>query len=108
MFYTGGNIAELTSAELYNILSGNEAYYIDTTLVCVTNGTSEPSWEYKTVQTDTYMNQQPTSWNPTTGISTLTITITKQGYYTCTPIAGESTYTVAIFNPDVTVGMISL
>ena len=90
------------------MLSGNEVLYTDTTLACATSGTSEPSWEYKTVQTDTYMNQQPTSWNSTTGISTLTITITKQGYYMCIPIAGESIYTVAIFNPDVTVGMIRL
>ena len=65
---------------------------------------SEPSWEYKAVQTDTYITESATSWDSTTGISTLTITTTQLGYYTCTPIAGETTYTVAIFNPDVTVG----
>ena len=100
----GSRFAEVTSPGVYNILSGNEVFYTDTTLVCATSGASEPSWEYKEVQTDTYMNQQPTSWDPTIGISTLTITTTQQGYYTCTPIAGETTYTVAIFNPDVTVG----
>ena len=81
-------------------------FYADTTLVCATNGTSEPFWEYKAIQTDTYTTQSSTTWNPTTGISNLTITTTQQGYYTCTPIAGGTTYTVAIFNPDVTVGMI--
>ena len=50
------------------------------------------------------MTRSATSWELTTGISTLTITTTQQGYYTCTPIAGGITYTVAIFNPDDTVG----
>ena len=85
-----------------------KSFYTDTTLVCAASGASEPSWKYKEDQTDTYMNQQPTSWNPTTGISTLTITTTQLGYYTCTPIVGGITYTVAIFNPDVTVGELRL
>ena len=86
------------------MLSGNNIFYTDTTLVCATSGVSEPSWEYKAVQTDTYMTQLSTSWDNTTGISTLTIATTQLGYYMCTPIAGETTYTVAIINPDVTVG----
>ena len=72
-------------------------------LACVT-GTSPPQWSYKEVQTDNYVSLPPTSWDSTTGISTLTITTAQQGYYTCTPIAGGTTYTVAIFNPDITVG----
>ena len=104
----GSRFAKVTSPGVYNMLSGNEVFYTDTTLVCAASGESEPSWEYKEVQTETYMNQQPTSWDSTTGISTLTITTTQQGYYTCTPIAGGIAYTVAIFNPDVTVGMIIL
>ena len=83
-------------------------YTTSTKLACITSGTSQPQWMYKAVQTDTYMNRSPTSWDSTTGISTLTITTTQQGYYTCTPIAGETTYTVAIFNPDITIGKIIL
>ena len=97
-------MAEFTSGEEYSILSGNEVFYANTTLVCATSVATEPSWKYEAVQTDTYISQTATSWDSTTGISTLTITTTQQGYYTCTPIAGETTYTVAIFNPDVTVG----
>ena len=94
------------SQGIYNILSGNDVFLNDTTLACVTSGTSPPQWSYKAAQTNTYTTQSATSWDSTTGISTLTITTTQQGYYTCTPIAGGITYTVAIFNPDVTVGKI--
>ena len=83
-------------------------FYTDTTLVCATGGTSEPRWSYKAVQTDTYMAVSATSWYSDTGISTLTITTTQQGYYTCTPVAAGTTYTVATFNPDVTVGKLKL
>ena len=79
-------------------------FYADTTIVCATSSTSQPQWIYKEVQIDTYITVSSTSWDPTTGISSITITITQQGYYTCTPIAGGTTYTVAIFNPDVTIG----
>ena len=104
---SGTNFAEISSQGEYNILSGNEVFYTDTTLACAASDASEPSWEYKEVQTDTYMNQQPTSWDSTTGISTLTITTSLQGYYTCTPIAEGTTYTVAIFNLDVTTSKLS-
>ena len=102
------NMANFTPEKEYNILSGNEVFYADTTLVCATSMTTEPRWTFKAVQTDTYLDQSSALWDPTTGISTLTITTTQQGYYTCTPIAGETTYTVAIFNLGVTVGMINL
>ena len=100
----GVYFAELTSQGENNILSGNEIFNASTTLVCATSGASEPPWQYKAVQTDNYISQSATSWDSTTGISTLTITTTQQGYYTCTPIAGGITYTVAIFNPEITVG----
>ena len=107
-FPLGSYFAELTSQGEYNILSGNEVFNSSTTLVCVTSDASEPSWQYKAVQTDNYISQSSTSWDSTTGISTLTITTTQQGYYTCTPIAGGITYTVAIFNPDDTLGKIRI
>ena len=97
-----GVLAEIKSQEEYNILSGNEVFNTSTTLVCA--ATSDASWQYKAVQTDNYINESSTSWDSTTRISTLTITTTQQGYYTCTPIAGAITYTVAIFNPDDTLG----
>ena len=85
-------------------MSGNDVFYDDTTLVCATSVATQPHWTFKAVQTDNYISQSATSWDSTTGISTLTITTTQQGYYTCTPIAGGITYTVAIFNPDYTLG----
>ena len=108
IFPLGTYFAEITSQGEYNTLSGNDIFYANTTLVCATSGASEPSWQYKAVQTDNYINESSTSWDSTTGISTLTITTTQQGYYTCTPIAGGITYTVAIFNPDDTLGKIRL
>ena len=104
----GTNFAEITSQGIYSILSGNDVFYADTTLACATIGVSEPLWKYKEVQTDSYITQSSTTWDSTTGISTLTITRTRQGYCTCTPITGGTSYTVAIFNPDVTVGRIRL
>ena len=103
-----GVLAEIKSQEEYNILSGNEIFDTNTTLVCATSDASEPSWQYKENQINNYINQSSTSWDSTTGISTLTINTIQQGYYTCTPIAGGITYTVAIFNPDDTLGKIRL
>ena len=100
-------MAEFTAEEEYILLSGNDVFYADTTLVCATSEATEPQWTFKAVQTDNYINQSYTSWNSTTGISTLTITTTQQGYYTCTPIAGGITYTVAIFNLDDTLSKLT-
>ena len=97
-------MAEFTSEEEYDILFGNDVFYDDTTLVCATSVANEPIWKSKAVQTDDYINQYSNSWDSTTGISTLTIATTQQGYYICTPIAGGITYTVAILNPDDTLG----
>ena len=102
VFLVGEKLAELKLTGKYSLLPGNEVFYTTKALVCVTSGTSQPQWSYKAVQTDTYIIQSSTSWNSTTGISTITITTTQQGYYTCT--AGEVMYTVGIFNLDVTVG----
>ena len=104
----GTNFAEITSQGMYSILSGNEVFYADTTLACATSGIAQPQWSYKDNQLANDVTQLATTWNSITGISTLTITTTQQGYYTCTPIAGGTTYTVAIFNLDVTVGRIRL
>ena len=95
-------MAEESSQGIYNILSGNEVFYADTKLVCATSGTNEPQWWYKENQDASSDSQLSKNWNNITGISTLTITTTQQGYYTCTPIAGRYIYTVAIFNTDVT------
>ncbi|KAI6650360.1 hypothetical protein LOD99_6037 [Oopsacas minuta] len=93
---TGSNFAEMTSSGVYTILSDNNVFYNDRTLVCATSDTStEPEWSRNgAVITGT--------WDDVTGISTLDITISQQGYYTCTPVSGTS-YTVAIFNPDITI-----
>ena len=103
-----GTLAEESSQGIYSILSGNEVFYADTTLACVTIGTSQPQWSYKDDQLANDVTQLATTWNSITGISTLTITTTQQGYYTCTPIAEGVTYTVAIFNLDVTISKLSI
>ena len=103
-----GTLAEELSQGIYNILSGNEVFYADTTLACATSGTSQPQWSYKENQDASVVSLSSTIWRPVTGISTLTITTTQQGYYTCTPIAGGVTYTIAIFNPDVTISKLSI
>ena len=100
-------MAEITSQGIYNILSGNEVFFNDTKLACVASGTSQSQWSYKYNQSANSVIVSATSWNSTTGISTLTITTTQQGYYTCTPIAGGTTYTVAIFDPEVTTSKLS-
>ena len=104
----GTNFAEITSQGIYSILSGNEVFYADTTLACATIGTSQPQWSYKENQDANDVSLSSTTWIPATGISTLSITTTQQGYYTCTPIAVGATYTVAIFNPDVTISKLSI
>ena len=96
----------MTSQGEYRILSGNEVLYTDTILVCATSGTSQPQWSYKENQNGNVYNPSAVYWNPTTGISTLSVHTTEQGYYTCTPIAGETTYIIAIFNPNITIGKI--
>ena len=104
----GTNFAEITSQGIYSILSGNEVFYADTTLACATSGIAQPQWSYKENQDASVVSLSSTILRPATGISTLTITTTQQGYYTCTPIAGGITYTVAIFNPDVTISKLSI
>ena len=97
----GSNFAELTSSNEYTLLSGNNIFYTDTTLVCATNDTSnEPVWSYNETQQGTDSTPPGVIWDPSTGISKLDIITTQQGYYTCA-VTGES-YTVAIFNPGIT------
>ena len=102
-FLIGTNFAEITSQGMYSILSGNEVFYADTTLACATNGTSQPQWNHKENQNANSQSLAATSWNLSTGISTLDITITQYGYYTCTPISG-TTYTVSIYDLADTIG----
>ena len=98
----GSNFAELTSSNEYTLLSGNNIFYTDTTLVCVTSDTSrEPTWSYRETQQIDSTSTIGILWDSSTGISRLNIVTTQQGYYTCT-VTGESIYTVAIFNPDIT------
>ena len=93
----GNNFAELTSSNEYTLLSGNNIFYTDTTLVCVTSDTSVvPVWSYRETQQGN--DSTPTGvWDATTGISTLDISTSQQGYYTCT-MMGSPVYNVATFN----------
>ena len=100
----GSNFAELTSSNEYTLLSGNNIFYTDTTLVCVTSDTSvEPVWTYRETQQGSDSTPTNVIWDTSTGISRLDIVTTQQGYYTCT-IAGGDSYNVGIFNPDKTLG----
>ena len=98
----GSNFAELTSSNEYTLLSGNNIFYTDTTLVCVTSDTSrEPTWSYRETQQGRFRRPSGGIWDLSTGISRLDLVITQQGYYTCTTTRGSSCI-VAIFNSDIT------
>ena len=98
----GSNFAELTSSNEYTLLSGNNIFYTDTTLVCVTSDTSvEPTWSYRETQQGRLRRLPGVIWDLSTGVSKLDIVTTQQGYHTCTATGG-SAYTVAIFNSDIT------
>ena len=98
----GSNFAELTSSNEYTLLSGNNIFYTDSTLVCVTSDTSVvPVWSYRETQQARLMRPTGIIWDTTTGISTLDIVTTQQGYYTCTTSVSDS-YNAALFNPDIT------
>ena len=100
----GSNFAELTSNE-YTLLSGNNIFFTDTKLVCVTNDTTiQPVWSYRVTQEGTDSTPPGVIWDLPTGISKLDIVTTQQGYYTCTIISGGAKYNVAIFDRDVTIG----
>ena len=97
----GSNFAELTSSNEYTLLSGNNIFYTDTTLVCVTSDTSVvPVWNYRSIQQDSFVRATGEVLDTSTGISTLDIVTTRQGHYACT-VSGDS-YDAAIFNRDVT------
>ena len=98
----GSNFAELTSSNEYTLLSGNNIFYTNTSLVCITNDTSvEPTWSYRETQQGILSRPSGVIWDLSTGISKLDLVTTKQGYYTCTTTGGYI-YTVVIFNPDTT------
>ena len=90
----------------YELLSGNNIFYADKTLVCVTNDTSqEIQWTYQSTQDGTAISITTyANYNATTGISELSILTREQGYYTCEIVSGGTNYTTAIFNPDITIG----
>ena len=71
----------------------------------MTSDTSqEIQWTYQPTQDAINIVRTDATWDTVTGISELSITITEQGYYTCEIMSGGTNYTVAIFNPDITIG----
>ena len=90
----------------YELLSGNNIFNASKTLVCVTNDTSqEIQWTYQSTQDGAEVSKTTdASYSSVTGISELSVTTTEQGYYTCEIVSGGTRYTVAIFNPDITIG----
>ena len=68
----------------------------------------EIQWTYQPTQDATNIARTDAIWDARTGISELSITITEQGYYTCEIVSGGTNYTVAIFNPDITIGKRSI
>ncbi|KAI6650359.1 hypothetical protein LOD99_6036 [Oopsacas minuta] len=96
----GTRLAEQTASAEYIILSDNNIFHTNTTLVCATNDTSQQiQWTYQPNQ-DATENETTSLWNTTTGISSIEIMTSQQGYYTCK--VRNVTYTVAVFNPMVT------
>ena len=98
----------MTSQGVYNILSGNNVFYTDRILVCATNDTSQQiQWNYQPNQDATVSEiTELSNWDTMTGISTLKVMTLSQGYYMCEIVIGaeSTTYTAAIFDPNVTVG----
>ena len=108
-FNLGSNFAEKLSSGGYRMLSGNNIFYTDRTLVCVTSDTSqEIQWIYRPTQDSTNIARTDAIWDTRTGISELSITTAEQGYYTCEIVSGGTNYTVAIFNPNITIGKRSI
>ena len=98
----------MTSPGIYSILSGNNVLYYDRILVCATNDTSQQiQWNYQPNQDATVSEiAELSNWDTMTGISTLEVMTLSQGYYMCEIVIGaeSTTYTAAIFDPNVTVG----
>ena len=61
-----------------------------------------PVWTYRETQQARLMRPTGVNWDDSTGISTVDIVTTQQGYYTCT-ISSDS-YNLAIFNLNEIVG----
>ena len=101
--FLGSNFAELTQSNEYTLLSRNNTFYRDITLVCVTSDIGrEPIWDYLGIEANETTAIEPT-WNATNGISRVRIVTTQQGYYTCTLTRGlADKYSVAVFKADVT------
>ena len=88
------------------MLNGNNIFYTNTALVCATNDTSQQiQWTHQP-KLDSEANDVTglSTTNYATGISTLDIRTSTQGYYTCIPIPGETNYMVGIFDRDTTIG----
>ena len=82
------------------MLSGNNIFYTDTTLICVTSDTSVvPVWSFRETQQARLMRPTGVIWDASTGISRFDIVTTQQGYYTC--IVSSDSYSSAIFNPNI-------
>ena len=108
---SGTNFAEMMSPGLYTILSGNNVFYTEITLVCATNDTLQQiQWVYQPNQNTVESDITGLSdWDSVTGISTVGNTTSSQGYYSC-KIANEAenvVYTAAIFDPKLTMGKCS-
>ena len=105
-FFLGSNFAERLPSGDYELLTGDNIFYASKTLVCVTSDTSqEIQWTYQSTQDGAEVSKTTdASYSSVTGISELSITTTEQGYYTCEIVSGDTSYTTAIFNPDITIG----
>ena len=104
----GTNFAEMMSPGVYTILSGNNVFYTEITLLCATNDTSQQiQWVYQPNQNTVESDITGLSdWDSVTGISTVGNTTSSQGYYSCKIANGAENvvYTAAIFGPKLTVG----
>ena len=104
----GSNFAELIPPDQYTLLLCNEILYANSTIVCATNDTSKQiQWSYKSTQKAEYTNiQNSSTWDVLTGISTLQVMTSQQGYYSCE--VGDIVYTAAIFDPTSSIGMLQI
>ena len=104
----GTNLAEFNIPGGYRVIEDNTVFYANSTVVCATIDTSQIiQWFYVSTQTGNEVNLTSlANWNNSTGISIIEIETSQQGYYSCEIMtdSGVTAYTIAIFDPTVTIG----
>ncbi|KAI6650358.1 Receptor-type tyrosine-protein phosphatase alpha isoform X4 [Oopsacas minuta] len=108
-YICGGDIIQFGTVTngVHTALSNNAILFTDEVLFCVTETNTEVIW---TFATDSYApfstTLEATSWDPATGLSTLSVNTRDQGFYRCrvTQNAGDFVFfTAGVFDMNKTI-----